>query len=271
MVDTVETLALASYFTGDEKYAAHARKLLRAWFIDADTRMNPSFQFAQAVRGRDSGRGLGLIESQCLPRLVDAVGLLAESKTWTPDDDRELRRWFDQFLKWMLETEMGRDEDDAKNNHGTYYDVQVASYAFYLNRPELARKVLETARSKRIALQIEPDGSQPLELERTNAWGYSCGNLHGLMKLAALGEHADVDLWNYQTDDGRSIRAAIEFLVPYGLDHKKWPYQQIGGFAADRLHPLLRDAAAKYPKAAFAARIKKLPLKSNDRENLIGP
>jgi hypothetical protein len=233
--------------------------------------MNPHFRYAQAVRGRDTGRGFGLVESHCFAELVDAVGLLAQSQAWTAEDDQALKAWFDEFLHWMLDTEMGRDEDAAENNHGTYYDVQVASYALFLDRPELARKVLVAARTKRIASQVEPDGSQPQELARTNAWGYSCGNLHGFMKLATLGEHVDVDLWNYQTEDGRGILAAIEFLVPYGLDHKKWPYEQIGGFSAGRCYPLLRDAAAKYPEASFTDKIKKVPLKLTDRENLIGP
>jgi hypothetical protein len=268
MVANVETLALAYYFTGAERYAAYALKLLRAWFIEPNTRMNPHFRYAQSVRGRDTGRGLGLIESHCLTELVDAVGLLAESKAWTTDDDRELKKWFDEFLHWMLDTEMGRYEDNAKNNHGTYYDVQVASYALFLDRPELARKVLETARAKRIALQVEPDGRQPLELARTKAWGYSLANLRGLMKLARLGEHVDVDLWSFKTEDGRSIRAAVEFLAPYGLDGKQWPYEQLGGFSAGASHPIFRQAAKHYPEASFSARIKSRSPKPSDRENL---
>jgi hypothetical protein len=203
---------------------------------------------------------LKLSDRDKLNAMVEAVETL----------DKGLKMWFDEFLHWMLDSEMGRDEDKAKNNHGTYYDVQVASYALFLGRPELARKVLDAARTKRIALQIEPDGSQPLELARTNAWGYSVANLRGLMKLATLGEHVDVDLWNYETDDGRGIRAAVEFLAPYGLDGQKWPHKQISGFDASEFHPLARQAAARYANAPFAARVNKLPLKPTDRENLTG-
>jgi Alginate lyase len=269
MIDSVETLALAYYFTGDEKYAEHARTLMRAWFIDPATRMNPSFEFAQAIRGRNTGRCYGLIDSHAFTRLIDAVGLLAESKAWTPDDDRALHAWFDKFLHWMLDTEMGRDEASRKNNHGTYYDVQVADYALFLGQPELARKVLNEARAKRIAQQIEPDGRQPLELARTKSWGYSLANLRGLMKLATLGDRVGIDLWHYQTDDGRSIRAAVEFLAPFSLDQKAWPYQQIEGFSPKLLYPLLRQAAEKYPDASFSSRASRLSLSPSDRENLM--
>ncbi len=259
MVDSTETLALAYYVTGDEAYASRAAALLHAWFLDPPTRMNPNFQFAQGIRGINTGRGVGLIEARAFARVVDAIGLLAGSPAWTDGDQRGMEAWFTRFLRWMQESEHGREEADAKNNHGTYYDVQVASYAFFLGKNELACDVLREVGKKRIAVQIEPDGRQPLELARTKAWSYSIGNLAGLMALARLGEHADVDLWRFQTSDGRSIRTALDFLVPYGLGEQKWPYEQINGFSPELLHPLLRLAATEYPDAPYPAQLAKLP------------
>jgi hypothetical protein len=170
-----------------------------------------------------------------------------------------MEAWFAEFLQWMQESKHGREEADAKNNHGTYYDVQVVSYAFFLGKNELARDVLQAVGRKRIAVQVEPDGRQPLELARTKAWSYSIGNLAGLMALARLGEQADVDLWRFQTPDGRSIRAALDYLVPFGLGEQKWPYEQINAFSPELLHPLLRLAAAKYPDAPYPAQVAKIP------------
>jgi len=267
----VETLALAYYFSREEKYAAKAADLLRVFFLKPETRMNPNLQYAQAIPGVNTGRGIGLIETRGLTRVVDAIGLLAGAKSWTEADQRGMENWFAQFLQWMLDSKNGKDEAAAKNNHGTYYDVQVVSFGLLLHRENFARTVLETAKQKRIAVQIEPDGRQPLELARTKAWGYSVGNLDGLMLLARLGENVGVDLWNYETPDGRSIHKALNFLLPYALGEKKWDYQQLGEWPPQMLFSLIRRAGDKYHDARIASAVSKLPpVDASDRRNLLG-
>jgi hypothetical protein len=258
MADAVDVLALAYYLTADEQYAAKASQLLRGWFLEPAKKMNPNLQFAQAIPGVNSGRGIGLIESNCLTRVVDDIGLLHGSKAWTAADQRGMEEWFGAFLQWMLESKNGKDEAAAKNNHGTYYDLQIASYAFFLGKDDVAKSVLERVGPKRIATQVEPDGREPLELVRTKAWSYSIANLSGLMSLARLGEHVDADLWTYRTPDGRSIRQAVDFLLPYAAGEKKWDHQQLGGWTPESLAAILRRAAAKYPDGRYGEVLQKL-------------
>ena len=264
MEAAVETLALFYYFKGDEKYAEKAAQLLRTFFLDPRTRMNPNLEFAQGIPGVNTGRGIGLIETRGLTRVVDAIGLLYESKAWTRADQKGMENWFGQFLQWMLDSGHGRNEASARNNHGTFYDVQRVSFALFLGRNAFAKSVLEFAKHKRIPVQIEPDGRQPLELARTRSWSYSVGNLDGWMQLARLGETVGVDLWNYETTDGRSIRKALDFLAPFALGEKKWTYQQLGEWPPHMLFPLIRRASAHYTL------LYKVPDASgDDRSNLI--
>jgi hypothetical protein len=245
MTSSTYTLALAYYIFQDEKYAAAAAKLLRTWFLDPATRMNPNMQFAQAIRGINDGRGTGLIETHRFSSTVDSIGLLAGSKSWTEADQKGTQEWFAKFTKWMLESKNGQDEAEAKNNHGSFYDAQLASFALFTGNNELATKVLKKE-PKRIVAQINKDGGQPLELERTKALGYSTFNLTALFQLASLGQHVGVDLWSVQGKDGASIRKALDFLTPYVTGEKKWPYKQIETHDSASIVPLYLTASLKY-------------------------
>jgi hypothetical protein len=270
MEAAVQSLSLAYYFKNDEQYAAKATQLLRAWFLDPASRMNPNLEYAQFIPGVNTGRGIGLIETRGLVNTIDAIGLLAGSKSWTSADQKGLEAWFSSFLQWMRQSRNGREENAAKNNHGTFFDVQAISFALFVGRNDLAKEIAEAAKEKRIALQIEPDGRQPLELRRTKAWSYSNMNLDGLMLLARLAENVGVDLWTYQTRDGRGIRYALEYLYPYAIEDRKWTFQQIGSFEGKSFFPLMRRAAAHYQDEKFkAAELRAPKLEPTDREHLL--
>ena len=239
-------LALGFYLTGNETYATRAVLLLRTWFLDPATRMNPNLNFGQGIPGITTGRGTGIIDSRGLTDVTDAVGLLAGSKSWTANDQKGMEKWFADYLAWLQQNPIGLDEAKAENNHGTFYDVQVADFALFVGKTELARDVLQQARQKRLVRQVMPDGSQPLEYERTRGFSYSVMNLDGLMELAELGKHVDVQLWSFKTEDGRSIRHALDFLLPFAQGDKKWEHQQITDFKPQELVPLLLKGAIQF-------------------------
>ena len=271
LISATETLALAWYFLGDEAYAGRAALLLRTWFLDAATRMNPHLEYGQAIPGINQGRGIGIIETSGLRQVVDAVGLLAGAKAWTPADQQGLVAWFADYLRWLRESGHGRAEAAARNNHGTHYDAQVASFALFTGQPDVAAQVLGESRQKRIAVQIEPDGRQPLELARTRAWSYSVMNLGGFLSLAALGERCGVDLWSYETPDGRGIRRALDWLVPFASG-KPWPYEQITPWSPQELAPALRDAAVQYREPRYEELLAKISGGlAEDRLQLVHP
>lgn len=246
VMSATRTLALAYYLFGEEAYAAYCTQLLRVWFLDPATRMNHNLTFAQAIMGVNEGRGIGLIETRDITRIVDAVGLLAGSHSWTPADQQGMLDWCGQFLTWMLESSNGKDESASKNNHGTYYDVQIVGLAFFVGRKDVADRVLREASKKRIEVQIEPDGRQPLELARTKSAGYSLMNLSGLFELARLGDATGADLWNFQSRDGRSIRKALDYLIPFGTGQRQWKDEQIADVNWKELVPHLLVAADIY-------------------------
>jgi len=247
-------LALAWYFTGNEKYAAKAAALLQTWFIDEVTRMNPNLNFGQAVPGVNSGRGIGIIETISLTGIVDAAGLLAGSKAWTKTNDETLKKWFAQYMNWMLTSKNGREEHAAKNNHGTWYYAQAIDFALFTGNGATAAELI--AESKiRLDSQLTPEGKQPLELERTNGLGYSTMNLHGWFTIATLAGKTGVDLWNYKTSKAAGIQKAFDWLLPYAMGEQSWPYQQISKYNSNtEFYPLLLQAAAGFKENAYLSK-----------------
>lgn len=269
----VQALCLGYFFTGREEYAEHAARLLRAWFLDPETGMKPNLNYGQAIPGITEGRGIGIIDTASLASLVDVVGLLDPSPAWTQADRQGLEQWFGAYLDWLLTSKHGRDEARAHNNHGTWYDVQVVAFALFCGREDVARKTLAEVGSKRLAKQIEPDGRQPHELARTKTWSYSIMNLHGFLTLARLGRHAEVDLWNFATEDGRSLRRALDFLAEYGKPGATWPHAQLGGWQFHALLPCLLVGADGFAEPAYRELLACLPEDGvrKDRSQLFHP
>ncbi|MCB2410507.1 alginate lyase family protein [Hymenobacter lucidus] len=217
----VRDLALGYYFSGDEKYAAHAARQLRTFFLDPATRMNPNLNFGQGIPGLNDGRSFGIIESRHLVYIPDALALLSGSKSLTPALVRDLKGWYGQYVQWLTTSKIGQEEGANKNNHGTFHDVQLVDFALFIGNRELARQTLEKQTLPRLPVQFAPDGSQPLELARTRPWNYVSMNLQGWLQLAVLARHAGVDLWQYTSPEGRSLGQAVAWFRPYLLKEKQ--------------------------------------------------
>ena len=240
--EAVETLGLAYYFTGFEPYAEKASQLTRTWFLDPATSMTPHLKYAQGIRGKNKGRGTGILDSRPIVDATDGVALLIGSPSWKPADQKNLLAWLDAYYQWVTESKNGTLEAAAENNHGSWYDAQVIHFALVLGRKDEARQIASNALSERIATQIEPDGRQPLELARTKSFNYCCFNLEALFQLARASQHVDVDLWTFSTPDGRNLTAALRFMAPYADPTKPWPKEDLKTDSRDRLLPLLAEA-----------------------------
>ena len=270
MVDNVNALSLAYYFTGDERYAARAGKQLRVWFLDAGTRMTPHLHYAQLVRGNPKERGSGIIDTHNFIDVVDAAQLLMGSSGWSASDHAALKQWMKQYNTWLLESPNGKDEWDAPNNHGSWYAAQTATLALFYGDTAKARQIANDAK-ERIGMQILPDGSQPKELERTRSMHYSGFNAEALSRLAEVGRHVGVDLWTYQAPSGGSLRKAIDRVAQYATHPKDWPGTQIDAVETDWMVELMRRAQVAYAAPVYASVIAAIPTARLERSALLYP
>ncbi len=224
--EDVRILALAYHHLGDKRYAEHAAKLLRAWFLASETRMNPNLNHGQAVPGINTGRGEGIIEMIAIAPIIDSIGLIENSGALSQAELDGLEAWFGAFVKWMATSPIGKEERAKKNNHGIYYDYFISHFALFARLEPVAHKMVSDFPSRRIAIQIAPDGSFPDELARTRSYHYSFFALEAAVKLAGVGECVGLNLWSAKTDDGRSLAKAFDYLAPYQSDIGKWPHPE---------------------------------------------
>lgn len=261
MKEDVETLALAYYFTKEAKYAKFASKLMQTWFLDTATRQNPHLNFGQAIPGRNTGRGIGIIETRGLFRVIDAAILLQGSESWSKQNHLELQKWFSDYLTWLTESPIGKDEADEHNNHGTHYSVQVIDYALFTDHPEVVSAEIETFKN-RMETQLKSDGSQPFELERTKSWNYVSMNLDGYFIAAQLAENSKVNLWHQQISEGKNIKKCVDWLLPYLKNEKKWDHEQIQKMEYKETIRILKIASKKYTNPEYDALAKAVDAKS---------
>lgn len=227
----IADLALAWYYTGDRRYAARAELDIRTWFTNPATAMKPDLLYAQIIPCSTAIRGSGIIDSsEQITGVLDGFALLdSGAPGWTRADHSAVKSWLTAYLDWMNTSPQGQAEQASTNNHGSFIDSQDAAIALYIGDTATARSIVTTAETKRIAAQIQPDGTQPRELARTRPWQYSTFNLTALCRLAATGRNTGVNLWSYTAPSGASLAKAVGFLIPAAEQGSSaWPYPDLG-------------------------------------------
>lgn len=236
MFSSLNNLNLAYYFSEEEKYLLKAKEIVRVWFIDEATKVNPNVNYGQAIPGKVSGTNFAIIDWSRIGNVVTTIQLLEETPFWSAEENSLMQYWFKDYYKWLKESKFGVVEDTRKNNHATNYDYQLIGLMLYLNKIEEAKEKIASVKSRRINTQIAPDGSQPYELERTKSVNYSVNNLWAFIRIVDLAKRfSNIDLWNYKSTGGSSVKNAINFMVPYVLEETNWQWKQIERSAKKQL------------------------------------
>lgn len=224
----VPALTAAWLITREMRYARHAALHLRAWFLDPATRMNPSLTYAQAIYGITPGRGIGIIDTLHLIEVTRAARHLERAGVFMSAEVNRLKDWFTEYLDWMQSSKNGKEEEAAKNNHGTCWVAQATAFAAFTGNREAMDLCRNRFKDALLPTQLAPNGSFPLELARTKPYSYSLFNLDVLAivcQIASSEDKSDDDLWQFQLPDGDRYKKAVDFMYPYIKDKSQWPYK----------------------------------------------
>lgn len=219
----VGALASAYKITHDDKYVKQALTHASAWFVDTTTRMNPSLLYAQAIKGKVTGRGIGIIDTIQLMEVVQGLSVMERSAVMDKVLLGSVRKWFTEYVNWLMSHPYGKEEMQAENNHGTCWVMQVASFAKFTGNEQMVDFCRERYKDVLLPNQMAADGSFPRELKRTKPYGYSLFNLDAMTTICQILSDEKNDLWKYRTPDGKSIDKGIGYLFPFIEDKTKWP------------------------------------------------
>lgn len=231
--DDSTILALAWKFTGEKKYVQHGAKILKRFFVDPDTKMNPHMKYSQVIMGRNNNMGVnyGIIEMKDIYYYLDAIRIMIDSGEIPDGHIESFKNWVSSYLEWLVNSPQGTKERKATNNHGTFYDLQVAALASFIGEESLLYETVIRAQS-RIGQQFTSSGLQPREIERKTTAHYCCFNIQGWLNLAELASRWGVDLWTYEAKNGATLVKGMMWLLNF--TGKEWPYRQINEFDDDR-------------------------------------
>jgi hypothetical protein len=260
----VPALAAAWLVGQDRRYAEHAARHLRAWFIEPATRMNPNLLYSQAIRNKVTGRSIGVIDTIHLVEVARAASVLERGGVLPAADRDGLQVWFGEYLTWLTTHEYGTTERDAKNNHGTCWVFQAAEFARLVGHSAVTADCRE--RHKKILLpgQVASDGSFPQELRRTKPYGYSLFNLDILAGVCQVLSTARDNLWTHELPDGRGMSRVMAYMYPFIADKKKWARKPDVMYWNEwpMRHPSLLFAGLALQRGEYTALWKRLPADS---------
>ena len=221
--DDVIILSLAGVAFDELRYLERAADLVRAWFLDPETRMAPHLRFAQIARGhnKDESWGSGILDLACIAPLLDAMRLIEAAGLLDDSERSALRNWLRAYLDWLRASPQGRHACSVRNNPGTLFDVQVLAIAGFLGDAGELATALRRAR-ERIPHQFAVDGVQPHELARTRPRHYSHYNLVAWTLAARLAETVGDDLWTYRTASGIGIECGLAWVLDESRNTPDW-------------------------------------------------
>jgi len=220
----VGNLTSAYLLTKDEKYVEAVMRHVRVWFVDEQTFMRPNLQYAQAIKGVTTGRGIGIIDTVHLMEVAQSLYRLEMAGVLSEKDIQDTKKWFADYLNWISNHPYGKDEMNAKNNHGTCWVMQAAVFARYVGDEPMMNFCKNRFKEVLLPNQMNEDGSFPLELSRTKPYGYSLFNLDAMATICqTLSDETD-NLWEYTVDGVKNMKNGIEFIYPYIQNKDAWPY-----------------------------------------------
>jgi hypothetical protein len=229
MSEAVFTLGAAAFFLDDPRYARRAARNAQTWFIAPRTRMNPTMQHAQTIPGSPTAGGFG--DGRALVRAIQGMEFLAQSANWDLRDHAAVRKWFEEYLRWLAQS--GQDAGNRRSpaDRGAWWAAQVAAVATFAEDAGASRTAFDYFDNRILPRQarFNPAGDQA-------AAPPPVANLEGIATLCRVAQVRGVEIWNARTRNGVTVAGLIDSSMPNVSDPKKWNRDQFADFQGDGVY-----------------------------------
>ncbi|EAA7390780.1 alginate lyase family protein [Salmonella enterica subsp. houtenae] len=266
----VRALALAWFYSGEDKYAKKAQQLLQAWFLDSKTRMNPNLNYAQAIPGKVDGRGIGIIDTRVLIDVADSIVLLENSGHIPSQALTGYKKWYADYTQWLLTSHNGFEEANWYNNHGAWYDAQVTAFSLFTGQQQQASRQVEIFKLRHLISQVNAAGEITSETERTRSFHYTNFALSAYAHMGRYGEKVQNDVWGFELDNRTMKKAFALVSKQTGKPQTAWAHEDIRYTPSEATGPLLAAARA-YQDADFINSAARLAKENSKDINILIP
>jgi hypothetical protein len=223
MCDTVFSLGVASFLLDNPAYGKRAAAILHTWFLNPKTKMNPDLDYAQSIPGVNNGRGSGVVDGRGFVRAIQGMEFLEQTGNWDAKDQAAVHKWFEDYLRWLLTSKNGTDEQKSGNNHASWWAAEVAAVGSFVDDTKAQQLAFSFYKDHLLPRQIMPNGSAPHEEVRARSLRLSSLNLEAFSTICRIAQvRGKAICGRFARAGGASISAALDYLSPYLVDPKKW-------------------------------------------------
>ncbi len=257
LYDAFLTLSLAGYFLDNPEYSERAAQLIKVWFLDEATRMNPHLEYAQAITNRSEGRSFGIIDTHRFVRFLEAVYIIRLSGALDDEAYAGMQDWFRDYLHWLSTSEKGLKERNYTNNHASWWAAQAMAYAHFCGDEKTIHKTYRHIADTLLPSQMTKAGRFPEEEKRTRSLSYCTFNLNAHSFSAAIARDYGYDYWEHALGDGKTLKTAISFYTPFVLNPATWDKEDVVPFSSKEVSYLV-FAGMRYPDKDYFSDYRRL-------------
>jgi hypothetical protein len=220
-LNTSITILTAAYLnTSDAKYSTRATEILKSWFVDTATMMNPNLLYSQAIKGVNKGRAIGIIDGVKLINVAISAKNLIDKGAIKGDDAAKITKWFSTLNTWLTTHEFGMEEKNNNNNHSTWWAAQVAAYASLTGDKNTTKIAIETYKAQ-LEIQLGKKGDFPEEIGRTRPFHYQTYNINAWALLGLFTNKLENSIIAYKSKNG-TLTNAYDFMYEVCLKPETW-------------------------------------------------